>query len=55
MSAVHALAHLDAVAQAELVRRGDLSSIELLEAGAARAAAIDPLIHALTATDFERA
>jgi amidase len=55
MSAVHALAHLDAVAQAELVRRGDISCREVLEACAARAAAIDPLIHALTATDFDRA
>jgi amidase len=49
------LVHLDAVAQAELVRRGELSALELLDACAARAERCEPLIHSAVSLDWERA
>jgi len=49
------LVHLDAVAQAELVRRGELSASELLDACAARIERCEPLIHSIVTLDWERA
>ena len=49
------LVHLDAMAQAELVRRGELSAAELLEACATRVERCEPLIHAIVTLDWERA
>lgn len=51
----NALARLDAVGQAELVRRGEVSVVELVEAGLERSAAMNPLIHAVVTTDVEGA
>lgn len=55
MSDIDALARLDAVAQAELVRTGALSAVDLVDACAARAAKVSPWLHAFTVTDFEAA
>ena len=55
MSDIDALARLDAVAQAELVRTGELSAVDLVDACAARAAKAEPWLHAFTVTDFEAA
>jgi amidase len=41
------LHHLDATAQAELVRRGDVSPLELVEAAIARIEQLDPAINAV--------
>jgi amidase len=49
------LTELDAVAQAELVRTGDASPIELVDAAIARIETLDPAIGALVDTRFERA
>jgi amidase len=49
------LARLDGVAQAELVRRGELTAAELLEACAARVERCEPLIHSIATLDFQRA
>lgn len=49
------LALLDGVAQADLVRRGELSAAELLDACAARVERCEPLIHAAVTLDFARA
>lgn len=49
------LALLDATAQAELVRTGQVSSRELVEAAIARIEALNPQLNAVIATDFERA
>lgn len=49
------LANLDATAQAELVARGELSALELVDAAIARVEALEPELHALAATDFEAA
>ena len=49
------VARLDAVAQAELVARGELTGSELLDACAARIERCEPLIHSLVALDLERA
>ncbi len=46
---------LDAVDQAALVAKGDVTPVELLEAAITRMEAIDPAIHALTITWFDRA
>ena len=46
---------LDAVAQAELVARGEVSALELVDAAIARIEAVEPMIHALDSTDFESA
>jgi amidase len=46
---------LDATAQADLVRRGEVSALELVDAAIARIEALDPLINAVVSADFERA
>jgi amidase len=49
------LARLDATAQAELVRRGDATPLELVDAAIARIEALQPQVNALTTERFERA
>lgn len=49
------LALLDAVGQAELVRRGDVTATELVEAAIARIEAVNPLLNAVVSTDCDRA
>ncbi|MET0421021.1 MAG: amidase [Acidimicrobiia bacterium] len=46
---------LDAIAQADLVRRGEVTPVELVEAAIARINAVEPSIGALVDTRFERA
>jgi amidase len=48
-------ARLDAVAQADLVRRGEVSPAELVEAAIARIEALDPDVNAVIHRRFERA
>jgi amidase len=49
------LARLDATAQAELVRRGEVSAVELVDAAMARIEALDPSLNAVIHRRFERA
>jgi amidase len=49
------LARLDGVAQAELVARGELSALDLLEACQRRFELINPLLSAVVSHDFEAA
>jgi amidase len=49
------LAWLDATAQADLVRRGEVSPKELVEAAIARIEALDPRLDAVVRTRFEEA
>jgi amidase len=49
------LVHLDAVAQAELVQRGELRAEQLLDACAERARRCEPLIHSTVTWDWQRA
>src|SRR5205085_2842777 len=49
------LADLDATAQAELVRTGEVHPKELVEAAIARIEALDPTLNALVFRDFDRA
>jgi amidase len=49
------LATLDGTAQAELVRRGDVSPHELVEAAIERAEALNPTLNAIVTPMFERA
>ena len=49
------LATLDATAQAELVRSGELTSLELVEAAIARIEAVDPELNAVIHRFFEEA
>ena len=49
------LANLDAIAQADLVRTGEITALELVDAAIARIEAVEPHVHALTAVDFEAA
>jgi amidase len=49
------LAGLDATAQAELVRLGQVSALELVEAAIARIERLEPAVNAFTTTRFERA
>jgi amidase len=49
------LSLLDCIAQADLVRRGELRPAELVEAAIARAERVDPEIAALVTRQFERA
>ena len=49
------LAILDAVAQAELVRRGDATPRELVEAAISRIENVDPALNAVVARFFDRA
>ncbi len=46
---------LDATAQADLVRRGELTALELVEAAIARAEAANPSLNAIVTPAFERA
>jgi amidase len=46
---------MDATAQAALVRRGEVSALELVDAAIARIEALDPAINAVVAPLFERA
>lgn len=48
-------AGLDATAQAELVRLGQVSPAELLDAAIARIERLEPAVHAFTTTRFDRA
>jgi amidase len=47
--------HLDATALAELVRRGDVTPLELVDAAIARIEALDPQLNAVIHRQFERA
>lgn len=49
------LSRLDAVAQAERVRRGEVSPRELVDAAIARIEKVDPAVHAVIHERFERA
>lgn len=49
------LVRLDAVAQAELVRRGEISAIELTEAALARIEALEPELGAMVTVDADAA
>ena len=49
------ISRLDATAQAELVRSGALSAEELLQACEQRVRLLEPLIHAFSSVNFERA
>lgn len=55
MSNLRGLARLDAVAQAELVARGEVKASELLDAFSARLEALNPLLRAVPTVDLERA
>ena len=46
---------LDAVGQAELVRRGEVSAMELVSAAIARIEALDPVLNAVVIREFDRA
>jgi amidase len=50
-----AVAALDATAQAELVRRGEVQPIELVETAIARVEALNPTLHAVITPTFDRA
>jgi amidase len=52
---VDELARLDAVGQAELVRRGEITQVELVEAAIARIERLNPLLNAVVTCEFERA
>ncbi len=49
------LARLDATAQAELVRRGDVSALELVDAAIARIERLNPTLNAIITPLFEKA
>ena len=49
------LSLLDLTAQAELVRRGELKPLELVEAAIARAEALEPSLNAIVSRQFDRA
>ena len=49
------LASLDATAQAELVRSGQLSAVELVTAAIERIEALNPVLNAVVIQDFDRA
>ena len=55
MSSSDELAHLDATAQAELVRTGAVSPTELVEAAIARIESVDPQINAVVHERFDKA
>lgn len=46
---------LDATAQADLVRRGEVSPLELVDAAIARIEALDPVLNAVVTSTFDRA
>ena len=49
------LAVVDATSQAELVRRGELTALELVDAAIARVERLNPRLNAMVSTCFERA
>jgi amidase len=49
------LARLDATAQAELVRRGEVTATELVESAIERIETLNPLLNAVVATEFDGA
>lgn len=49
------LSELDAVAQADVVRRGEVSAVELVEAAIARIEALDPVVNAVVSTTYDEA
>jgi len=49
------LSRLDAVAQADLVRRGEVTPLELVDAAIARIEKVDPTLNAVVLPAFERA
>ena len=49
------LSNLDAIGQAQLVKAGQISALELVDAAIARIEALEPEVHALAAVDFEGA
>jgi amidase len=49
------LANLDATAQADLVRRGEVTPLELVDAAIARIEALNPQLNAVTYTMFDQA
>ena len=49
------LARLDATAQAALVRSGEATPLELVDAAIARIERVDPLLNAVVIRDFEGA
>lgn len=49
------LAHLDATAQADLIRRRELTAVELVDAAIARIEALDPQLNSVIYRDFDRA
>src|SRR5687767_9945160 len=53
--AVDELARFDGIGQAELVRRRDITPIELVEAAIARIERLNPLLNAVVTFEFERA
>ena len=55
MNDFHRLSRLDAVAQAELVRSGELSAAELLDAYEQRLRAVNPLLRAVVTSDLDAA
>lgn len=55
MSSLDFLARLDGVAQAQLVARGELSALELLDACRQRLQCVDPVLNTVVAQDFEAA
>jgi amidase len=48
------LSTLDACAQAQLVRNGDITAVELVEAAIARIEALNPILNAVVTPTFER-
>jgi amidase len=55
VSAPSELARLDATAQAELVRRGEVAAVELVEAAIAGIEKLNPMLNAVVTPTFERA
>jgi amidase len=55
MSTASELARLDATAQADLVRRGELSAVELVEAAITSIEKLNPVLNAVVTPTFERA
>ncbi len=55
VSTTSELAALDATAQAELVRRGDATAVELVEAAIASIEQLNPILNAVVTPMFERA
>lgn len=55
MSSLDFLARLDGVAQAQLVARGELSSLDLLDACRQRLQCVNPILNAVVTQDFEAA